>query len=518
VTTNRIYDYAVTHERFDLTYLIFSIFPVLDPLLLTLDSIGHFITRGTLTFSFQIDPITNMTVAVPIFDGTGDFGLVGYIWTQFIAADYTYTCASRRMTLHLGLVLFLAFSVIAGIVLTLTVGAVSQGLLVLIFSIYLFILPYLFFIVVYNYPAQNLFWLPFPLTPMCAIDDATELLICNVLPKCPAIWSGLTEGPYREDNCGGCPMTIKFTHCKYNFGMADAIDVSVAFFRVIWPQALTFAEMIIQWIPLVNDAVINRLTEFDHLDLSDKKTFDQTVECIATIGPASIPTLVLLGTFATVIVLSIGFVLFAVLTRLFVFFISLASLMYFLYMTMFIGFVFVTPPGEIYAFQDELYKSLGVGGDDGRKERRPRPASNSRAAPVQSSASLLERSKGAVLNLAAKLSPLKLFSSTYQYASRRVDTMGLDYFWQAARGKSDKELRALVGRKARRLGLEPMLTPTHSSQPLTMAYSTYTPELYTSNIGDVVINVDPDWAPGSRLRRRGPPSNAAQFNAVQDFL
>jgi hypothetical protein len=450
VSGNVIYDYASNpgSHKFDLNYAIFQvpgIGPLLIPLTLALDAIGHFLLSASLTFDFQFDPLTNTTVAVPVFDGSGSFGLIGYIWTKLIEANYGYNCNQRSMPLFTGLFLFAFFTLLGYTVLQLTIGIFSGGLVMLIMSLYLLVLPYLFFIVVYNYPVQNLFFLPIPVPPMCFADDAMTTLVCDLLPKCPAVFAPFFKTPYTEENCWQFPFvngSLVPLSCRDDMNMADMIDVVAALLRWLWPSGPATLDAFFSVIPIIGPPIGSRLGEYATVDLRDKATFDHFVTCMGYVGFWSLGTLMMWAAVAAIILMAGVFIFIVVLGAWFAFLVNIVTLMYYLNVLLLTSTVFFVTPSDIYAFR------LAVESEVDRSNysipaavRRRRASVSSASAPVASAASVASQ----------KLTFVgRLFAAAKDKFTEIMSRNHLDYYWKATRGASKEELRALMRSKAKR--------------------------------------------------------------------
>lgn len=429
LTENRIYNYATSHSALDITYILFDIFQVFRPLLLTLDALGQFLTRLSLTFSFAMDPMTSSITAVPIFDGTGDFGVLGYIITKFVISDYAYTCDRRRAPLTQGAIVFLLLAVVGSLVLSVTLGMLSQSVYALGMGLFMLALPFLFFIFVYNYPLQNLLFLPLPLPPPCFVDDLVESLICDIGPKCPAVFAAMTKTPYTEANCYGCPLDpgqIEWLHCKRDFGMIDIIDVIFGLLRWIFPAGLRVIRSIVTLIPVVGPMLGSRIGKYATLDLTDKSTFDHLFYCSVVIGFASTPTIIFIYAVAAIVIGASAVVVFSVVKSFIAFVYAFAALGIALDNAITLGLVLFSSPHELAHYrmtmedQDDYDPAV-------LKARRDRKKKITSAKQDMASR--------------AALSNAPLFSKTWLINSRLgkltqefFKTSGVDYYWHVSRG------------------------------------------------------------------------------------
>lgn len=313
--TYRIYDYATTHQGFDATYWAYDLVPASKPYLRILDAVANFLGNFSFSLDVQFDPVTNTSLTMPSFGGNGSVpgaGFIGYIWNNYIEADYDYTCGKRNMTLLQGAFLTALFYAALSVFLTFTVGYVSGALSMLIMTVALTFLPYGFFVLVYNYPVQNLFFLPLPVPPPCFVDDVAEALFCDVVPKCPAVFSGLVNGPYTEQNCNVCPSTLKAHNFQRDFGINDGIDWLVLFLRWAYPPLLQLLNALVApgtplgtyLSPLHLDA---RLGKFANINFADRATFNAYISALVVTLPGVLPgliwTLITLALFFSAVVL-----------------------------------------------------------------------------------------------------------------------------------------------------------------------------------------------------------------------
>jgi hypothetical protein len=453
VTTNVIFDYASNpgSHKFDLNYAIFQIpgiGPLLLPLTLALDAIGHAILSVSLTFEFQFDPLTNTTVAVPVFDGTGSFGIIGYIWTQLIEANYGYNCNQRSMSLFVGIFLFAFFTLVGYSVLQFTVGIFSSGLVMLIFALYALIFPYLFFIVVYNYPVQNLFFLPIPVPPMCFVDDAMTTLVCDLLPKCPAVFAPFFKTPYTEENCWQFPFvngSLVPLSCRDDINMADMIDVTAALLRWFWPSGPSILNSFFSIIPVIGPSIGSRLGQYATVDLRDKATFDHFVTCIGWVGFWSLGTLMMFAAVAAIVLMAGVFIFVVVLGAWIAFLVNVVTLMYYLNVLLVTSTVFFVTPADIYGFrlavESEVDRSNYSIPAAVRRRRASLSAPSAASPLVASSASAASHQASFIGRIVAAAK-----SKVGEMLSRNH----LDYYWKATRGASRDELRALMRSKTQK--------------------------------------------------------------------
>lgn len=470
ITENRIFDYANSHTGFDLTYVVFDVLPMLRVLLLALDSVGQFITRASLTYTFVFDPLTNATTAVPVFDGSGESSVIGYLWTQFVAADYTYTCDRRAMTLLQGVVLTALVTIAFSIVVTLIVGMISDGLVSALLLLYVTALPYLFFIVVYKYPVQNLFFLPVPLTPMCFVDDVVDALVCDVLPKVPAVFAMAAKTPYTEANGYGCPLnnntSLEWLHCKRDFGMIDAVDVLIVLVRWIVPSLLPTLESVVSIVPFVGSKIAARFAKFDALDLGDKATFDNLLYCLGVVGVTSLPTLTLIFVVFAAFGMAIVYLATALLVAWISAFVSVARFAYVIDMAVTAGTVNFVTPNEMLVLRDQVNRGLerdGEGEDDiavstlrrrrGRRASQPPPSDD-----IETGAPNPPSDKNAKRRIRRgrdeSTTPFQDFvSNTQSRAQELWDRAGVSYFWQVSRGATPETLQKTARAQAHRLGI-----------------------------------------------------------------
>lgn len=434
IEENRIYDYASTHTEFDLNYLLFDIFKVLRPLLLALDALGQFFTRLTLTFTMAFDPITGSMTVVPKFDGSGELGFIGALYAKYLAADYTYTCDRRRLPLFQGIIIVGLGALVGGFLLSTVSGAFGTGVYMVIFGLFLVALPYAFFLIVYNYPVQNLFLLPLP--PMCLGDDAVEMVVCDLIPKVPAVFAMAAKTPYTEYTGYGCPIDdskVEWLHCKRDFGMIDAIDVFFALFRWVWPQGLRFLINVVSVIPAIGPIVAGRIGKFATLDLSNKEVFDHLFYCSVVIGSASTPTLVLLFVTATIVVTAAATVVFVLLRNYYAFFYALYRLLFALDMVLVVGMGFFVSPGELIVFRDAFVREHATDASQGRdivKRRRLRRRQLQLGAENMGPGSY--GSDMPIPSRAAKYVKDTVSDQVRHY----IQDVGLDYYWQVSSGSS----------------------------------------------------------------------------------
>lgn len=357
--STRIYDYAMTHESFDATFWAYDLIPPVKPYLRVLDSVASFFGDFSFSLDTQFDTNTNTTLTMPSFGGNGSVpgsGFIGYIWSNYIEANYDYQCGQRNMTLLQGVLLTALFYVILSVFLTLTVGYVSGTLSMVIMAIAMLLLPYGFFVLVYNYPVQNLFFLPLPVPPPCFVDDVAEALFCDVVPKCPGVFSGLIDGPYTEQNCNVCPSTLNVRNFKTDFAINDGIDWVVLFVRWFYPPLIDLVQSVVgQGTPLGTLLsplhLETRLDKFANIDFADRATFNAYITALLVMLPGVVPGLI--WTFITVALFfsAVFLVVFQVLQKVAVVFYVMALLTQAMWTIVYVSFVFAVTDADVAVLQ-----------------------------------------------------------------------------------------------------------------------------------------------------------------------
>lgn len=357
--TYRIYDYATTHQGFDSTYWAYDLLPMTKPYLRILDTVANFLGNFTFSLDIQFDPLTNTSLTMPSFGGNSTVpgaGLIGYIWSNYIEANYDYACGQRNMSLLQGVFLVALIYVALSVFLTLTVGYVSGTLSMLIMTLALTILPYGFFVLVYNYPVQNLFFLPLPVPPPCFVDDVAEALFCDIVPKCPAVFSGLINGPYTEANCNVCPSTLDVHNFQADFGISDGIDWVVLFLRWFYPPLINLlSALVAPGTPLGTLLsplhLETRLGKFANINFADRATFNAYITALVVMLPGVVPgliwTLITVALFFSAVVL----VAFQTLQKLLVSLYVMALLTRAMWTIVYTSFVFAVTEADLAVFQ-----------------------------------------------------------------------------------------------------------------------------------------------------------------------
>jgi hypothetical protein len=347
------------------------------------------------------------------------------------------------MPLTTGVILFAFFTALGVIILSLTLGLVSMSFVGLIVMLYVLIFPYLFFIVVYNYPVQNLFFLPIPLPPICFGDDLLDSLVCDFIPKCPAVFAPLFKTAYTEANCYIFPLdpSLQPLSCREDLGMADIVDVVAFLIRWFFPTGPDIVRSILTSIPFIGPPIGDRFGKYAGLDLSDKATFDHFVVCAGYVGLWSIGSVLLLSSITAVLILGVGLIIFSIISKWILFLTVLFRLIYALELTLLVGTVFVVLPSHLHDFRHAMEVQAEIGDEHPKRRglRRPAPPS---APPLAGSSTAL---------FMASLS--RFAGAARGIVWSAADRTGLDYYWQAAKKADKKTLEDLLVAKAERLNL-----------------------------------------------------------------
>lgn len=288
-TVNYITDYATTYTEFDPTYSLTEFFDI-TPITMVLDDTANYF--GGISFVFS-----NTTLAIPQLTPTlGDSdGFFGELVQDLVNRDYSHTCADRNMTLGQGVILFTILAVVAFFVILSLRACIPESVMTMIAALGVgMIVAIFFFVVVYGVPVQNL--LGIPVWPQCFPDDSMDLLVCDLIPKCPAIVSGLVIGDYTEANCYQRPFELPLGNCKRNFDVRHPLDV---FVLIIEWLSRPFANVIrnpsglgLILTPALGVIGVD-LFRFETLDFSVNKIFDRSFICILIIGVSGLPMLLL---------------------------------------------------------------------------------------------------------------------------------------------------------------------------------------------------------------------------------
>ncbi len=355
--------YAATHTEFDPTYAFTTVFSF-ESVLLFIDDLGEFINNVTIG---PIDP-PFLNDTDPGEPGTGPgsnaTGVFGDLFNAVIAADFSYTCDERNMTLLQGIILF-AF---LGLLLLLVTIALDVTLPVsfttaLIVALSVAVLPYLFFMVVYGMPLQNLFFLPLPVPPPCFADDVVDLLVCDLLPKCPVVVAGLVDGLYTEANCRSCPFDLPILNCKRDIpvGVRHGFDVVVLCVQWWFPGFLADLQAIADSIPLL-DMLMSvtgvDLLRYASVDLTDQAQFDVYISCLGVMSLAA-PVGLLVGSLFLVLVgsLLIAFA-FGLLANLFTILLVTYLLIERIGSLLTYNLIYVVPPGDRERFVQAIRSTI----------------------------------------------------------------------------------------------------------------------------------------------------------------
>ena len=359
-TPDYITDYALTHTEFDPTYAVTS-FADISVVTTVMDDFHHFLGEIDLSFTIEPNPFGNGTVTFPDLE-TNSTGFLSDLFHSFVAADYAYSCDDRNMSMKQGIF------IVGGI--AIVIFFVAKGLgdsvlpetitTMLVISGLILIIPILFFMIVYGTPLQNLFFLPVPVPPPCTFDDATDLIVCDVLPKCPAIVAGLVRGTYTESNCRTCPFEPEIINCKHDYDIRHGIDVILLFLEWLSPSFMGSLRGNSNGLLSASLGLTGvDLARYEGVDFSDKTTFDALLSCIGVMIIPTIPILAL-GLIVFEITASITIELVGVLSG------NIGSALLAMYMLashvsqlLTYNFIYVVTPGERNDFEYAVRNAYG---------------------------------------------------------------------------------------------------------------------------------------------------------------
>lgn len=352
-----ITQYTETHVEFDPTYAVTRLF---DATLVTqtLDDLFNFI--GGVAVSFENgDAVfeSNLTIPIPrITPALGqETGFFGEFVSNVYTADLDYNCDDRFLTLKQGILLFALLGLITFFVVLGIRGCLPESTITsLMTGIFVTIGVIVAIVVIYGIPAQNLL---VGIYPECLPGDVLDVIVCDALPKCPAIVAGLVLDDYTEANCRTLPFEPDIGNCKRNFDVRHIGDSAALLLEILsrpFMRTIRNPEGIGVVLSPAFSLVGIDTSRYANTDFTDPKTFDTSIACLILISAFSIPVIALAYLVNTIIVSP-------VLTFLLGFIFRGVNIVIFLYLiardilsTLSMNLIFVTTPLQRVALRREL--------------------------------------------------------------------------------------------------------------------------------------------------------------------